>query len=242
MVSSCCAACGPSRLPDEIDAIRDACGFAEDALAAADAALDVGCDRASSHRRLHGSDGHRPGSRLPRRRTSPGSPPREHPWRRSSRDTAVGRAIWWPSTRVSSPADTSARSADPSAGGWRSRRGAVPGALATSCGIGCCRPAAPGRRFAGLLDAYDAAGVPAPPIPVARGLGLGIRPSAGERRSAADCCRAASRSRHGACAHSLRLAGRRRGALPARSRLSSRAPGPNLLSTKPLREARSPIT
>jgi Xaa-Pro dipeptidase len=37
--------------------------------------------------------------------------------------------------------------------------------------LDACRPGAP---LADLLDAYDAAGVPPPPMPVARGLGLGF--------------------------------------------------------------------
>ncbi len=37
--------------------------------------------------------------------------------------------------------------------------------------VAACRPGAPLR---GLLDAYDVAGVPPPPMPVARGLGLGF--------------------------------------------------------------------
>lgn len=36
--------------------------------------------------------------------------------------------------------------------------------------LGACRPGAP---LSGLLEAYEAAGVPPPPMPVARGLGLG---------------------------------------------------------------------
>ena len=37
--------------------------------------------------------------------------------------------------------------------------------------LDACRPGAP---LTDLLDAYDAAGVPPPPMPVARGLGLGF--------------------------------------------------------------------
>jgi Xaa-Pro aminopeptidase len=55
--------------------------------------------------------------------------------------------------------------------------GAHARALFDRCGelwdrlLDACRPGAPASA---LLDAYDAAGVPAPPMPVARGLGLGF--------------------------------------------------------------------
>ena len=41
-------------------------------------------------------------------------------------------------------------------------------------GIGCSTACRPGAPLSDLLAAYDAAGLPAPPMPVARGLGLGF--------------------------------------------------------------------
>ena len=57
--------------------------------------------------------------------------------------------------------------------------GAVPDALAARCDrvwerlLAACRPGAPASD---LLDGYTEAGKPLPPMPVARGLGLGFDP------------------------------------------------------------------
>lgn len=93
---------------------------------------------------------------------------RQHPWRRASRDTPV------------QPGDLVAFEAGVIAGGYSGEVGRTYGdtdpALARSWEelrdrlMAACRVGAP---LSGLLDAYEAAGVAPPPMPVARGLGLG---------------------------------------------------------------------
>ena len=104
--------------------------------------------------------------------------------------------------------------------------------------LAACRPGAP---VTDLLDAYDAAGVPPPPDAGRPGTRPRVRSPPGDRRAPAHRGRAAVRGRHGAGAHGLRLARRRRRASTARSPSSSPTTGPELLSTNPFRDARSPI-
>jgi Xaa-Pro aminopeptidase len=98
---------------------------------------------------------------------------RTHPWRRAGRDTPVA-----PGDLVTFEAGVivggyvgeigrTVRVADEAIdsgvlGRWHELWGRL---------LGACRPGAPAK---GLLDAYAEAGEPAPPVPVARGLGLGF--------------------------------------------------------------------
>ncbi len=93
--------------------------------------------------------------------------------------------------------------------------------------------------MADLLDAYDATGVPPPPMPVARGLGLGFdRPlvthllprTAGEQHLEAGMVLALT----------AYVRGEGLGALYGQEPLVVTATGPELLSTTPFHETRSP--
>ena len=104
---------------------------------------------------------------------------REHPWRRAGGD---GRAA--PGDLVAFTAAVVAHGYIAEVGRTYVVGGAVPQALAQSslaqrCDrvwerlLAACRPGAPASD---LLDAYTGAGEPLPPMPVARGLGLGFDP------------------------------------------------------------------
>jgi len=99
---------------------------------------------------------------------------RQHPWHRASRDTAVA------------PGDLVAFDAGVVVSGYVGELGrtyavdagsVIDAELHERSGelwdrlIAACRP---GASLAGLLDAYSATGVAPPPMPVARGLGLGF--------------------------------------------------------------------
>jgi len=161
------------KTPEEIDAIRASVRVAERAMAAAEAALRPG----TTERQLTGvfmeamaSEGV----------TTPGTQDvvwitsREHPWHHPSRDTAVA------------PGDLVAFDASVVRGGYLGEVGrthAVGDVGPTRHTLfrrwdalwdrllEACRP---GAAAAALLDAYDAARVAPPPMPVARGLGLGF--------------------------------------------------------------------
>ena len=146
----------------------------------------------------------RAGSPPPRPRTSSASPAGNTPGGGRAAMAGPPPATWSPSTPASSPAATSARSGAPCRSG-----GAVTGtALAARCdrAVGAAaRGLPPGAPASDLLEAYDAAGEPLPPMPVARGLGLGFDQPVVTARAAADRARGAPRARHGARRHRLRV-------------------------------------
>jgi Xaa-Pro aminopeptidase len=161
------------KTPGEVEAIRASVHHAEQALAAAEAALAPGV----TERQLTGvfmeamaSGGvTTPAGQDVAWITSPTSP-----WRRASRDTPVraGELVAFEAGVV--------------AGGYagelaRTHRVGGDDAIDPELSrrrddlwdrlLDACRPGAPAS---GLLRAYDEAGVPPPPMPVARGLGLGF--------------------------------------------------------------------
>lgn len=99
---------------------------------------------------------------------------REHPWRRAGGDgrAAVGDLVAFTAGVV-------AHGYIAEVGRTYAVGGAIPRALATRCDrvwerlLAACRPGAPASD---LLDGYTGAGEPLPPMPVARGLGLGFDP------------------------------------------------------------------
>jgi Xaa-Pro dipeptidase len=99
---------------------------------------------------------------------------REHPWRRAGGDgrVAVGDLVAFTAGVV-------AHGYIAEVGRTYAAGGAVPEALAARCDrvwerlLAACRPGAPGSD---LLEGYVRAGEPLPPMPVARGLGLGFDP------------------------------------------------------------------
>ena len=104
--------------------------------------------------------------------------------------------------------------------------------------LAACRVGAP---LSDLLDAYDSAGLPLPPMPVARGLGLGydlplvtaaLPRTAGEQVVEAGMVLALTAYvwQEGV------------GAIYGQEPLLITATGPELLSANPFREARSPLT
>ncbi len=160
------------KTPEEVEALRASVGVAERSLAEAEAALRPGI----TERELTGvfmEAMAAEGVTTPSTQDVAWITSREHPWRRVSRETAV------------SPGDLVAFDAGVIRGGYtgelgRTRPAGDDGGPARELLrrrdelwerlLAACRP---GARLSELLDAYDAAGVPAPPMPVARGLGLG---------------------------------------------------------------------
>jgi Xaa-Pro dipeptidase len=225
------------KTPEEVDAIRASVGIAEGALSEAVAALAPGV----TERQLTGvfmeamatAGVTTPASQDVAWITSP-----EHPWRRASRDAPVG------------PGDLVAFEAGVILGGYVGELGrtySVEGDVASDRELfqrwdqlwdrllAACRPGAP---LTVLLDAYDAAGVPSPPTPVARGLGLGfdlplvthtLPHTAAEQHLEVGMVLALTASvwQEGA------------GAVYGQEPLVITATGPELLSTNPFREARS---
>ena len=161
------------KLPEEIDAIRAAVAVAEPALGAAMSALAPGV----TERTLTGvfmETMAAAGVTTPAGQDVAWITSRQHPWRRATRDTPVA------------PGDLVVFEAGVVLGGYAGDLGrtravepvpAAAGSLVRRCDelwarlLDACRPGAPLRD---LLDAYDAAGVAPPPMPVARGLGLGF--------------------------------------------------------------------
>lgn len=159
---------------DEIVALRESIAVAESALAAAVAELRPGV----GEQQLAGvllealAAG---GVSTPSNQDVAWVTSREHPWRRAAGDGHVQSG------------DLAALSAGVLAGGYVGEVGRtwpvgdVPGAAALfgrwdrlwDLLIAVCRS---GAGAAELLTAYDAAGEPAPPMPVARGLGMGFDP------------------------------------------------------------------
>ncbi len=160
------------KFPEEVEAIRASVRLAERSLLQAEAALVPGV----TERQLTGVF---MGAMASAGVTTPATQDvawitsREHPWRRVSRDTPVGRS------------DLVAFEAGVICDGYAGEVGRTYSAgdipvdreLAERWEelwhrlLAACRVGAP---LSELLDAYDAAGIPPPPMPVARGLGLGF--------------------------------------------------------------------
>jgi Xaa-Pro aminopeptidase len=163
-----------TKLPDEVDAIRASVRVAEHALAAASGGLTAGV----TERQLTGvfmeamAD---EGVTTPATQDVAWITSREHPWHRSTRDRSVA------------PGDLVAFDAGVVFDGYFGEVGrtlTVDGSL-TAEGrrllqrrdelwdrlLAACRP---GASSSALLDAYASTGVEPPPMPVARGLGLGF--------------------------------------------------------------------
>lgn len=161
------------KTPEEVDAIRSAVRSAERALTTAEAALEPGI----TERQLTGvfmEAMAAAGITTPATQDVAWITSREHPWHRASRDVPVASG------------DLVAFDAGVIVGGYAGELGrthAVQGDDALLHPLfrrsqelwerllAACQP---GARATDLLDAYDAAGVPPPPMPVARGLGLGF--------------------------------------------------------------------
>src|SRR4051794_6242978 len=157
------------KTPDEVEAIRDAVRGAEDALSAAAKALTEGV----TERRLTAvfmEAMAAAGVTTPSTQDVAWITSRTHPWTRATRDTAVA------------PGDLVVFDAGIIRNGYVGevgRTASLDGLPAPVLQrweelwarlLTACRPGASGTDF---LDAYAAAGVPAPPVPVVRGLGLG---------------------------------------------------------------------
>jgi Xaa-Pro aminopeptidase len=160
------------KTPEEVDAIRASVRIAERALDQAAAALAPGV----TERQLTGvfmQAMASAGVTTPANQDVAWITSSQHPWRRASRDTAVR------------PGDLVAFEAGVMLGGYVGELGrthsvdgdaAIDGQLAHRCDelcdrlLGACRVGAP---LSDLLAAYEGARIPLPPMPVARGLGLG---------------------------------------------------------------------
>ena len=228
------------KTPEEVDAIRASVGVAERALGEAAGALAPGV----TERQLTGvfmEAMASAGVTTPSTQDVAWITSRQHPWRRSSRDSAVESG------------DLVAFEAGVILGGYVGELGrthAVGGDAAVDRELlrrrdelwdrllTACRVGAP---LTDLLDAYDAAGIPPPPMPVARGLGLGfdlplvthaLPRTAGEQHVEAGMVLAliAYVWEEGV------------GALYGQEPVVVTATGPEVLSTKPFREARSPLS
>jgi Xaa-Pro dipeptidase len=164
---------------------------------------------------------------------------RRHPWRRANRDTPA------------QPGDLVAFEAGVMLGGYVGELGrthsvdgdaAIDRQLAQRCDelwdrlLGACRVGAP---LSDLLAAYEGSGIPLPPMPVARGLGLGydlplvtaaLPRTAGEQAMEAGMVLALSAFvwQHGI------------GAVFAQEPVVMTATGPVPLSSKPFGDPRSP--
>ena len=222
---------------EEVDAIRASVRIAERALDEAAGTLAVGV----TERQLTGvfmEAMASSGVTTPAHQDVAWITSREDPWRRASRDTPAG------------PGDLVAFDAGVMLGGYVGELGrthpvdgdaAIEGQLARRCDeladrlLAACRVGAPVRD---LLAAYEGAGVPLPPMPVARGLGLGydlplvtaaLPRTAGEQIMEAGMVLALSAFvwKKGV------------GAVYAQEPVVLRATGPEPLSSRPFRDARS---
>ena len=226
------------KAPEEVDAIRAAVRVAEGALTAAVAALAPGV----TERQLTGvfmEAMAAAGVTTPLGQDVAWRASRAEPWCRAGRDAPIERG------------DLVAFVAGVLVGGYGGELGrthavgdaAVDQDLVRRWQelwdrlVAACRPGAPLR---GLLDAYDAAGVPPPPMPVARGLGLGfdlplvthtLPHEAADQRAEAGMVLALSAFvwKEGV------------GALYGQEPVVVTGAGPELLSTAPFRDARSPV-
>ncbi len=162
---------------EEIAALRESVAVAESALAAAVAELRPGnSEQALAGVLLEASAAG--GVSTPSNQDVAWVTSRQHPWRRAHGDDRI------------QDGDLVAFSAGVLAGGyvgevgrtWPADNRRVPGGAADLLGrwerlwdklIAACRP---GKDASALLAAYRAAGEPDPPMPVARGLGMGFDP------------------------------------------------------------------
>jgi len=160
------------KTPEEVEAIGASVRVAEQALAAAEAALSPGI----TERQLTGvfmEAMATAGVTTPASQDVAWITTRQDPWRGASRDVPVadGDLVAFDAGVVRGGYAGELGRTRPVGGGAGAQR-----ALLERCDeladrlLTACRPGAPQRD---LLDAYAAAGVPAPPMPVARGLGLG---------------------------------------------------------------------
>jgi len=166
-----------TKLPAEVDAIRDSIAIAERALAVALGALAPGV----TERQLTGVFMEAMASQgvtTPATQDVAWITSRRHPWQRSSRDrpVAVGDLVAFDAAVISDgyfgELSRSVVVGEPTARETRKalalfgRRDELLERLLQAC--------VPGAPSSVLLDAYAAAGVAAPPVPVARGLGHGF--------------------------------------------------------------------
>jgi Xaa-Pro dipeptidase len=158
---------------DEVEAIRSALRVAEGALNEAESSLRPEI----TERQLTGvfmQAMASAGITTPSTQDVAWTTSRQHPWRRASRDVPVAEG------------DLVAFDAGVIVGGYVGELGrtrcvggddAIDPELSERWSelrerlLAACQP---GEPLAGLLAAYDAGGIPAPPMPVARGLGLGF--------------------------------------------------------------------
>jgi Xaa-Pro dipeptidase len=223
--------------PEEIDAIRASLGVAERSLGAAEAALVPGV----TVRQLTGvfmEEMASAGVTTPATQDVAWITSRAQPWHRASRDTPV------------KPGDLVAFDAGVIMGGYVGELGrthSVDGDDAIDAELlrvrdelwdrllAACRVGAP---LTDLLDAYTAAGIAPPPMPVARGLGLGfdlplvthaLPRTAREQQVEVGMVLALSAYVWKECI----------GALFGQEAVIVTASGPELLSTNPFRDARS---
>lgn len=163
---------------DELAVLRQAAGVAETSLAKAVAELRPGV----TEKELAGvllEAAAAGGATIPADQDAAVITSREHPWRRAAGDgrAAAGDLVAFTAGIVAHGyiAEVGRTHAVASADGV----GPVPQALAIRCDqvwerlLAACRPGAPASD---LLDAYTGAGETLPPMPVARGLGLGFDP------------------------------------------------------------------
>jgi Xaa-Pro aminopeptidase len=224
------------KTPEEVDAVCASVGIAERALAAAEAALVPGV----TERQLTGvfmeamaSEG----ITTPASQDVAWTTSREHPWHRASRDTPIR------------PGDLVAFDAGVVCNGYSGEIGRT-FSVGDNCSpdrnlvrrwdelwdrlIDACRAGTP---LVTLLDAYEAEGLPPPPVPVARGLGLGFdQPLATHKlpRTAAE-----QRLQPGmVLALTAYVWKEGVGAIYGEEPLVITATGPDLLSTIPFRNAR----
>ena len=228
------------KTPEEVDAIRASVGVAERSLGAAEATLVPGV----TERQLTGvfmeamaSAGvTTPATQDVAWITSP-----EHPWHRASRDAPV------------KPGDLVAFDAGVILGGYVGELGrtqSVDGAAAIDAVLlrhwdelwdrllAACRVGAP---LTDLLDAYDDAGIAPPPMPVARGLGLGF-----DLPLVTHALPRTAAEQHIEAGMVLALTAyvwkEGIGAVYGEEPVVVTATGPELLSTNPFRDARSSLT
>ncbi len=228
------------KTPEEVEAIRLSVRIAERSLDEAEAALAPGV----TERQLTGvfmEAMASAGVTTPAGQDVAWITSRQHPWHRASRDAPVGRG------------DLVAFEAGVILGGYVGELGRTHAvgadAVIDSALLGrwnelwdrllaACRVGAP---LTALLDAYDAAGVPPPPMPVARGLGLGfdlpIVTHALPRTAAEQQVEVGM-----VLALTAYVWQEGTGAVYGQEPLLITDSGPELLSTNPFREARSPQT
>jgi Xaa-Pro aminopeptidase len=163
---------------EEVAVLRQAVAVAETSLAKAVAALRPG----ATEKELAGvllEAAAAGGATTPAVQDAAVVTSREHPWRRAGGDgrAAADDLVAFTAGVVAQGyiAEVGRTYAVASADGV----GAIPEALAARSGrvwarlLAACRPGATGRD---LLESYTGAGEPLPPMPVARGLGLGFDP------------------------------------------------------------------